>query len=75
LTRERNRLMTAFEAKKQEIQTYETNLTFLSFKSKSGNSIADEIAKKIERLKEDLGLLAEKINAINEKIKAEAEAK
>lgn len=75
LTRERNRLTTAYEAKKQEIQTYETNLTFLSSKSKSGNSIVEEISKKIERLKEDLGLLAEKINAINEKIKAEAAEK
>lgn len=75
LTRERSRLMTAYEAKKQEIQTYETNLTFLSSKSKSGNSIVEEISRKIERLKEDLSLLAEKVNAINEKIKAESEGK
>lgn len=72
LTRERSRLTMAYEAKKQEIKTYETNLTFLSSKSKSGNSIVEDISKKIERLKEDLVLLVEKINTINEKIKAEA---
>ena len=74
LVRERTRLMTAYEAKKAEIQNYETNLTFFSSKSKSGNSLVEELSKKIERLKEDLGLLVEKINAVNEQIKAEEQA-
>ena len=71
LTRERTRLMNAFEAKKQEITNYETNLTFFNSKSKSGNTLVDEIEGKIERLKGDLELLAEKINAINAQIKGE----
>ncbi len=71
LVRERTRLMTAYEAKKAEIKNYETNLTFFSSKSKTGNSLVEEIAKKVERLKEDLGMLAEKINTVNEQIKAE----
>lgn len=71
LTRERNRLMTAYEAKKQEIQNYETNLTFFNSKSKSGNSLVGEIEKKVERLKEDLVLLADKIAAVTEQMKAE----
>ena len=71
LTRERNRLMTAYDAKKQEIKNYETNLTFLNAKSKGANSLVEEINRKVERLKEDLDLLAEKINAVNEKIKTE----
>lgn len=69
LTRERNRLLAAYEAKKAEIQNYETNLSFFSSKSKSGNSLVEEVERKVERLKEDLGLLAEKINAVNEQIK------
>lgn len=73
LQRECQRLMTAYEAKKAEIQNYETNLTFFSSKSKSGNNLVEEITKKVERLKEDLSLLAEKINAVNEQAKAEAE--
>ncbi len=71
LTRERNALMNAYEAKKAEIQNYETNLTFFNSKSKSGNSLVEEITRKVERLKDDLALLVEKINAVNEKIKAE----
>ena len=72
LQRERQRLLTAYEAKKAEIQNYENNLTFFNSKSKSGNSLVEELAKKVERLKDDLALLAEKINAVNEQMKAEA---
>lgn len=71
LTRERNRLMTAYEAKKAEIQNYETNLGFFNSKSKSGNSLVEEISKKVERLKEDLELLKQKIAAADEQIRNE----
>ena len=71
LSREKARLTAAFEAKKQEIQNYETNLSFFNSKSKSGNSLVEEINKKIDRLKDDLNLIAEKIKALNEKPKAE----
>ncbi len=70
LTRERNRLMTAYDAKKQEIKTYETNLTFFNAKSKNAGTLVEEVNRKIERLKEDLVLLAEKIQAVTEKIQA-----
>ena len=73
LQRERNRLMNAYEAKRQEIQTYETNLTFLNAKSKSGNSLLGELAKKVDRLKEELAQIAEKVQAVNEQLKAEKE--
>lgn len=71
LTRERNRLTNAYEAKKQEINNYETNLTFLNTKSKGANSFVKEINQKIERLKEDLNLILDKIRAVNEQIKVE----
>ena len=70
LTRERNRLSAAYEAKKQEITNYETNLTFLNMKSKTAGSLVEEINHKIERLKEDLNLILDKIRAVNEQIKA-----
>ena len=75
LTRERTRLMNAYDAKKQEITNYETNLTFFNSKSKTGNSLVDEIENKVARLKEDLAVLVEKINAVNEQIKAAADKK
>ena len=75
LTRERGRLQNALENKKQEIQNYETNLTFFRSSSKKGNSLVADIEKKVERLKEDLNEIVEKIKAVNEQIKAEKEAK
>lgn len=71
LTRERGRLQNALENKKQEIQNYETNLTFFRSSSKKGNSLVADIEKKVERLKEDLNEIVEKIKAVNEQIKAE----
>ena len=73
LTRERTRLQNALEAKKQEIQTYETNLTFFRTSSKKGNSLLADVEKKVERLKEDLQTIVEKIKEVNKQIKAEAE--
>jgi hypothetical protein len=55
--------------KKSEIQNYETNLTFFSSKSKSGNSLVEDLLKKVERLKADLVLLNEKLAAVNEQLK------
>ena len=74
LTRERSRLQNALEAKKQEIQTYETNLGFFRTSSKEGNSLVADIEKKVARLKEELEELAQKIKAVNVQIKAEKEA-
>lgn len=71
LTRERNRLQNVLDAKKQDIQNYETNLTFFRSSSKKGNSIVADIEKKIERLKNDLKEITEKLKTVNEQIKAE----
>ena len=69
LTRERQRLQRDIELKKSEIQNYETNLTFFNSKSKSGNSLVEDLLKKVERLKADLVLLNEKLAAVNEQLK------
>lgn len=71
LQRERTRLMNVLEARKQEIKTFETNLTFFRSNSKKGNSLVADIEKKIERLKEDLKEIAQKIKTVEEQIKAE----
>ncbi len=75
LTRERSRLQNIFDAKKQEIQTIETNLTFFRTSSKKGNSLVADIEKKMARLKDDLQEISQKIKAVNEQIKAEKESK
>ena len=58
--------MRAYENMKNEIKTYENNLGFLSFNSKKGNSLVNELNKKVEKLKEELAILKEKIKAIDQ---------
>ncbi|MDE6011379.1 MAG: DUF349 domain-containing protein [Prevotella sp.] len=65
LDNERTRLMRQYESMKQDIQTYENNLGFLSVNSKKGNSLIDEMNRKVQRLKDDLQLVKEKIKAID----------
>lgn len=63
---ERQRLQRAYDEKKTEIATYETNLSFLTTKSKSGSSFVADVERRIELLKKDLTLLAEKIAQLGE---------
>lgn len=65
LDNERARLMRRYEALKQEIQTYENNIGFLSAASKKGNSLIDEMNRKVQKLKDDMKLVHEKIKAID----------
>lgn len=63
---ERTRLVRRFEQLKQEITTYENNLGFLSISSKKGNSLVDEMNRKVQKLKDDAQLIKEKIKAIDQ---------
>jgi len=65
LDNERARLMRQYETLKGEIQTYENNLGFLNASSKKGNSLIDEMNRKVQKLKDDLNLVREKIKAID----------
>ena len=65
LDNERARLMRQYDALKQEIQTYENNLGFLTASSKKGNSLIEEMNRKIQKLKDDMQLVKEKIKAID----------
>ena len=65
LDNERTRLQRRAEQMKQEIQTYENNLGFLNASSKKGNSLIDEMNRKVQKLKDDLELIKLKIKAID----------
>ena len=65
LDSERARLFRQYEAIKQEVQTYENNLGFLNVSSKKGNSLIDEMNRKVQKLKDDMNLVREKIKAID----------
>ena len=65
LDNERARLFRQYEAIKQEVQTYENNLGFLNASSKKGSSLIDEMNRKVQKLKDDMNLVREKIKAID----------
>ena len=73
LSRERERLVRAYENKRSEIKTYENNLGFLTCSSKKGSSLLNEMNKKMEKLKDELNLIGEKISAIDKEMSAQAE--
>lgn len=69
LYRDREKLVRTYEGLKNDIQTYENNLGFLTSASKKGNSLVQDIQRKIERLKGDMELVTKKIAAIDEKLR------
>ena len=73
LDNERTRMMRRYENLKQEIQTYENNLGFLSVSSKKGSSLIDEMRRKVQKLKDDLDLVKAKIKALDAEVDEEAE--
>lgn len=68
LSNERNRMMHAYEKLRDEIKTYENNLGFLTTNSKKGNAMVDAMKKKVDKLRDELNLLAQKIKAVDEQM-------
>jgi len=68
LDTERQRMQRAYERMVAEIKTYENNIGFLSANSKKGNSLVEAMNKKVEKLRDELNLLAQKIKAVDEQI-------
>lgn len=69
LYRERERLMRAFEQKRNELRTYQNNLGFFNSKSKTGDSMFREMERKMLRLKDDIAMLEKKIEVIDSKLR------
>ena len=65
LDNERARLMRQYEQLKSEVQTYENNLGFLNASSRKGNSLIDEMNRKVQKLKDEVQLVRDKIKAID----------
>ena len=65
LDNERGRLMRRYEQLKQEINTYENNLGFLNISSKKGNSLIDDMNRRIQKQKDDTEEIRQKIKAID----------
>lgn len=71
LDNERTKLMRRYEQMKQEINTYENNLCFLNASSKKGNSLVDEMNRRVQKLKDEMELVKQKIKTIDAENKGE----
>lgn len=71
---ERARLMRRYEQLKQEVTTYENNLGFLNIASKKGNSLVEEMNRKVQKLKDEVQLVFDKIKAIDQQAREEAKS-
>ena len=71
LGNERQKMQRAYERMLAEIKTYENNIGFLNAGSKKGNSLVDAMNKKVEKLRSELDLLAQKIKAVDEQMREE----
>ena len=64
--KEKDKLTKLYENMRNEIQTYENNLGFLSASSKKGNGLVDEMKKKVEKLKAEAEAVLMKIQHLDE---------
>jgi pterin-4a-carbinolamine dehydratase len=68
LLHEREKLMRQYDRMKNELQTYENNIGFLSVSSKKGNHLVDDMNQKVERIKSELQLIVKKIDALDKEL-------
>lgn len=68
LLRERERLVRIYEQRKSEVKTFENNLGFFNATSKSGSNVLKEMEHRIEKLKDELTSLEQKIELIDQNL-------
>ncbi len=61
---DRQRMQRIYEQLQAEIRTYENNIGFLTASSKKGNSLVDQMQKKVEALKAELAIMAQKMKEV-----------
>ncbi len=62
---ERDRLVRSYEQRMSELKTFENNMGFLTANTKSGNSLVQEMERRIARLKEEIAELEQKIKEMD----------
>ena len=62
---ERDRLVRTYEQRLNELKTFENNMGFLTANTKSGNSLVQEMERRIARLKEEIAELEQKIKELD----------
>ena len=67
LGQERDKLQRAIESRQAEIKTIENNLGFFKFKNASNNPMVKDFERKIEKIKEEITQIKEKLKLLDEK--------
>jgi len=62
---ERDRLVRTYEQRMNELKTFENNMGFLTANTKSGNSLVQEMERRIARLKEEIAELEQRIKELD----------
>ena len=62
---ERDRLVRTYEQRMSELKTFENNMGFLTANTKSGNSLVQEMERRIAKLKEEIAELEQKIKELD----------
>ena len=62
---ERDKLVRTYEQRMSELKTFENNMGFLTANTKSGNSLVQEMERRIARLKEEIAELEQKIKEMD----------
>ena len=62
---ERDRLVRTYEQRMSELKTFENNMGFLTANTKSGNTLVQEMERRIARLKEEIAELEDKIKELD----------
>lgn len=73
INKEREKLLRAIENREAELKTIENNLGFFNVKSSAGNSMLKEFERKIQKLKEEISQIQEKISILDSNDKKPAE--
>lgn len=68
LLRERERLLRAHDQRCAELKTYENNLGFLNFKSRSGEEMLRQMNSKMQHIKDEIAEIEKKIAIIDSKL-------
>jgi len=68
LYRERERLLRSYEQKKNELLTYENNMGFLNLSSSRANGLVKEMERKMQKIKDDMQLIEQKIALIDQNL-------
>ena len=62
---ERDRLVRTYEQRMSELKTFENNMGFLTANTKSGNSLVQQMEKRIDSLKEEIADLERRIKELD----------